>query len=105
MKDRAFVGTEVKYLVQIEAAGFDMTTDDFTITIRRGQKERTFQKSELVEETDAQMNKHYYICFDTAEFGPGVLTCIIRAYVPDTDFPDGIRTEVKKFPFINVEAV
>lgn len=105
MKDRAFIGTEVKYLIEIEAAGFDMATDDFTVTIRWGNKEKTFEKSELIEETDEQMNKHYYVCFDTADFGPGNLTCIVRAYVPDTDFPDGYRTEVDKFNFITVDNV
>ena len=103
MNDRVFEGTRVKYLVQIESSGFSMETDDFNITIRRGKNERTFQKSELVEETviqDGEEHKNYYLCFDTSEFGTGMAECIIRAYAPDTDFEDGFRTEVDKFKLL-----
>lgn len=108
MKDSAFLGTEVKYLVQIEASGFDMTTDDFEITIKRGKIEHVFTKSDLVDESyteEGEVKHNYYLCFDTAEFGKGTLTCIVRAYVPDTDFPDGLRTEVDMFDLIDVRQV
>lgn len=108
MKDSAFLGTEVKYLVQIEASGFDMARDDFEITIKRGKIEHVFAKSDLIDELVSQdgiITHNYYLCFDTAEFGKGTLTCIVRAYVPDTDFPDGLRTEVDVFELINVRPV
>ena len=103
MKDKIFQGTEVKYLVEITASGFSMHDDDFNITLRRGNKERTFQKNELIEEmviVEGQEKYNYYLCFDTAEFGTGVIVCIVRAFVPDTDFPDGLRTEVDKFDLL-----
>lgn len=98
----AYVGTEVKYLVNIESCGFDMVTDDFEITIKRGTTSRVFHKSDLIEEvvTVPEERHYFYLCFDTAYFGPGVLTCIVTAYVPDTDFPDGLRTEIDKFDLL-----
>lgn len=95
----AFVGTEVKYLVNIESCGFDMVADDFEITIKRGTTSRTFHKNDLIEEviTIPEEVHNFYLCFDTSYFGPGVLTAIVKAYVPDNDFPDGYRTEIEKF--------
>lgn len=95
----AFVGTEVKYLVKIESCGFDMVADDFEITIKRGTTSRTFHKNDLIEEviTIPEEVHNFYLCFDTSYFGPGVLTAIVKAYVPDNDFPDGYRTEIEKF--------
>lgn len=108
MDNGIYIGTEVKYLVNIEADGFVMDRDDFEITLRRGTKERTFAKSELVREESVEEGQtvvRFYLCFDTQEFGAGTLTCIVRAYVPDSDFPDGLRTEVTKFALMNVLAV
>ena len=99
MENTAFVGTEVKYLVKIESCGFDQATDDFDIILKRGTVTRTFHKADLVEETTAS-GKNYYLCFDTTDFGPGNITCIVKAYVPDNDFQDGIRTEIDKFPLL-----
>ena len=43
-----------------------------------------------------QDEEGYYLCFDTADFGTGQIFAIITAYVPDTDFADGFRTEKLK---------
>ena len=102
--DKSFQGSKVKYLVNFQSDGFDMDRDDFNITLRRGNVSRTFPKSELVREETAQ-GINYYLCFDNTEFGPGQLTMIVEAYVPDTDFPDGYRTELDKFILTQIEAV
>lgn len=107
-RDRSFEGQDVKYLVQIDTPGFDMATDDFFIRVRHGQKEKTFQKADLIDEVsivDGVTQHNYYLAFNTGYFGPGELTCIITAYAPDTDFEDGIRTEIDKFTFSNVESL
>jgi hypothetical protein len=85
-----------------------MVTDDFDVILRRGKVEKTFHKSDLVEEvvTEQGVEKHYfYLCYDTADFGQGQLTCIVKAYVPDTDFPDGFRTEIDKFNLAPIESL
>lgn len=96
--EQAFVGTELKFIVDIAASGFSMVDDDFTVTLRRGSTQHIFEKNELVRDED----DNFYVCFDSAEFGKGVIDAIITAYVPDTDFDDGFRTEVYKFKLINI---
>lgn len=106
IQDRAFVGQDVKFVINAEAVGFDMGRDNFTVTIRRGTRERTFQKSELIVETvvvDNVETQVYYIGFNTGEFGPGVYTCIVDGWVPDSDFESGFRHEIDKFNFLPVE--
>lgn len=88
-----WVGTELKFAIDIQAGGFSMENDDFKVVLRRGQTEVTFEKGDLVkDESDGK----YYLCFDTSTFGTGDIYIIIYAYVPDTDFADGIRTEIYK---------
>ena len=91
MEDFVWLGTKLKYLIKITAVGFSMLTDDFNIILTRGSKSVTFEKSDLVTDGD-----DYYIIFDTAQFGAGELYYKITAYVPDDDFPDGLRPEVFK---------
>ena len=56
--------------------------------------------------TDEGTEKYrYYLCFDTSIFNRGPVVCIVRAYVPDTDFPDGLRTEIDQFEITVVEPV
>lgn len=108
--DSAYFGSEVKFIVEITSAGFDMVRDDFEIDLKRGSTTKHFAKSDLVVETttetvnNEQVEKtNYYLCFDTRDFGKGVVTAIITAHVPDHDFPDGIRDEVDKFDFLNIK--
>lgn len=108
MSRRLFDGTEVKYLVQIESVGFDMATDNFEITLKKGSVTKHFDKSDLIQETTTEggvERTNFYLCFDTTEFGPGVITAIIKAYVPDASFPDRFRTEVDRFNLTTVFAV
>lgn len=96
--NRTFLGTEVKFLVTIEADGFDMERDDFNITLKRGGSTLVFDKTDLVHDVDS-----FYLCFDTKDLGSGVVTATITAYVPDNDFDDGLRTEVYKFDLMTVD--
>lgn len=111
-QDNAFQGTMLKYLLEITASGFDMDRDDFEITLKRGAKSLTIPKSDMVVEayTESENNilieKHrYYVCFDSAYFGNGVIVAVVTAWIPDTDFEGGVRKEVDKFNLINVLAV
>ena len=99
--ERAFIGTELKFLITIEAGGFSMVDDDFTVTIKRGSKQRVFAKKDLARDNE----DNFYVCFDSAEFGSGVIQAIITAYIPDLGFPDGFRTEVFAMDLVNVNRV
>ena len=91
MESRIYKGTEVKFLIELECEGFDITRDDFNVEVVRGSTSQVLQKADMPHDDDG-----YYLCFDTADFGTGVINAIITAYVPDTDFADGFRTEKVK---------
>lgn len=96
MEDSAFVGTKLKYAVNITAYGFDMAEDDFCIDLKNGKKTLHFDKENLVVDD----NNIYYLCFDSALIGEGLVTAIVTAMVPDPDFPDGVRNEVDSFVLV-----
>ena len=111
-QDNAFNTSDRKYLLEINAVGFDMDADNFDVLLKRGGKTLLFHKDDLVVETytvvqdNISIDKnHYYVCFPTDYFGPGDITVVITAYVPDTDFEAGYRREVDKFNLVNVKAI
>lgn len=99
-----FTGTMLKYLVEIEATGFDMNRDDFDIQLKKGPKSMLFHKSDLRTDSTSGTTK-YYLCFDSEYFGPGNIQAIVTGYAPDTDFAGGTRRFVDKFDLVNVLAV
>lgn len=108
MNSNVFVGTEVKYKIEITSPGFNMYTDDFNIVLKRGSVQKRYEKSDLIHEVVSEdgTDKHnYYLCFDTSEFGAGNIVAIVTAYVPDTDFPDGLRTEIDKFDLLTPKSL
>ena len=85
-----YIGTDLKFIVEPSAPGFDKVRDEFEVKISRGDTSRTFSKSELV--VDEQNN--YYVCFSTEEFGLGQYYITIFTHTPDEDFEDGFRDEI-----------
>lgn len=94
----SYLGTRLKYAIEIGAGGFNMMEDNFTVDIMRGPNTLHFDKEDL--ELDA--NGHFYVCFDTMALGSGKVSARVTAYVPDTDFKDGVRVEVQKLDLINI---
>ena len=110
--DSAFSGTERKFLVEITSPGFDMARDEFEVALTRGDIQRVFYKSDMISETYTVVEgghevekTDYYLCFDTMEFGNGVIVATVVAHVPDSDFSDGIRDEVEEFELLHVKHV
>lgn len=95
---RVFVGSDVKFRVTITADGFSQDTDNWDVTITRGSTSHTYAKADCIQAIDG-----WYVAFNTADFGAGRYTATIAAYIPDTDFPDGTRKEVKRIEFLLVE--
>ena len=87
-----YIGSELKYKVVIAAAGFDIDRDDFQIECICGSKKKLYQKKDIL--LDGQGN--YYLAVDTTGFKKGTLYAVTTMYIPDEDFPDGLRTEVDK---------
>ena len=87
-----YFGEELKYRIDIQADGFSMDTDDFEIELSCGSKRKTLKNADVL--MDLEGNR--YITIDTSEFKRGDLYATTYAYVPDSDFPDGKRTEIDK---------
>lgn len=98
MKDSYYVGTDLKFLVNVEASGFTFGEDECTIVLRCNGKE---VPGDVVEGED---NQHYLI-IDTSQFGSGLLKMIVYADVPDEDFPDGTRREVAALDLCDLKRV
>ena len=95
-----YLGTELKFALEIESEGFSMDTDDFKVVIKSVKK-----KKEIVipkEEMLLDENEKYLFTIDTEVLGVGDYWIYVYAYVPDEDFPDGIRTEVQKLHLCGV---
>ena len=98
--DEIYIGTKLKYLLEIGCSGFNMDEDRFTVDIMRGPNTIHLEKEDL----EMDENGCWYVCFDTMELGTGVVTAKVTAYVTDTDYPDEIRTEVQKIKLVNIVA-
>lgn len=93
-----YVGTDLKFLISIEASGFSMDEDHYSIVLRCGGKE---VPGDVVE---GDNNEHYLI-IDSSQFSSGTLKMIVYAEVPDEDFPDGARTEVAAIDLCELKRV
>ena len=91
MNNNIIKGTGVKFKVDLSASGFDMDSCDFFFTIICGGVSKTILKDELVYDgTD------WFLCFDTSDFWGGTMTVVTTAFIPDSDFQDGMRKEIDK---------
>lgn len=95
-----YAGTDLKFLIDIKSSGFKMDEDDFDIVLTNGRKKVEFTKDDLVHGDDG-----WYLCFNSSELGSGDINIIVYAYVPDSDFDDGIRTEVYKDALCRIEGI
>lgn len=96
-----YLGTELKFAITITADGFDMEADDFSVVFKNNGNGKTIElsKSQLVYDQEV-----YYALFDTTDLGTGLVNVITTAYVPDSDFDDGFRTEVNViYDLINIK--
>lgn len=96
--ESAILGTEVKFAVTLEAEGFSMDDDDFSLMVMRGHNVvKEYAKEDLVVEDGT-----YIMCLDTNEIGVGNFDIAVRAEVPDGHFGDGLRTEIQRVQLLNV---
>lgn len=98
--DSIYIGTKLKYIVEIGCAGFSMKNDRFTVDLVRGPNTIHFEKYDM----ELDENDCYFVCFDTLELGTGKVTAIVKAYVPDDDYEDGVRVEVQKIDLLYISA-
>lgn len=91
------VGTELKININIAPiGGIHMSDYDFEIEfyIRPSYSITLTKRGEELSEGLRKIDEDNYIaCIDSSLLGTGKLKAMITAYVPDSDFFDGHRTE------------
>lgn len=100
-----YKGTEVKFGINLAAPGFDMDTDDFEIMIvsaatsvsgAKGNPDSSSKIRIFSEPSDSsgESGSNWYAIAETDTLKTGALKVIAKAYIPDANAADGIRTEV-----------
>lgn len=100
-QERAWVGTGLKFAVTITAEGFSMEDDDWKVVFQCGRKSVEMTKADASIGDDDT----FYVNVDTSLLGPGTLSVITYAYVPDEDWESGYRVEVDKQDILNIKAI
>lgn len=91
--EKIYVGTELKYHLEITGTGFSIETDDFEVELICGKTSKILKKLDMIIDGQGE----FYLPIDTADFPKGGdLEVVVRVFIPDEDFPDGFRTEIYK---------
>lgn len=104
METKTIKGTDLKYRVEINCSGLDVSIDRVECTVVGGGTSLPIpplgEQADLEHDARTLYNEDeenvLYICFNTSVFPNTSLHLIVKAYVPDEDFPDGFRTEIAK---------
>ena len=85
------LGTDKKLLISIDPIGYITMDDyDFEVEVYTRSKTITIYKDDAVRKD----SNTYAIGIDTALLGKGRLFVKVKAYIPDSDFSDHLRTEI-----------
>lgn len=91
-KQIIYLGTELKLNVNIEPiGGITMDGYNWVAEVYCSPNRPTIIKKENAIRVD---ENNYILLVDTSICGSGALKCKITAEIPDSDFPDNLRTEV-----------
>lgn len=105
--ENVLLGTDLKIKVELICEGFSMDDNDFDLTLRWNGGSKTYKKTSSSTDENivkAQDGSGWYLVIETEELSmKGLVTLIATLYVPDTDFPDGIRSEVVKQDLFSVK--
>lgn len=87
-----FIGTELKLNIHIEPIGkITMDDYDFEVEVYCSPKRPIIISKANAIRIDGD---NYVVLVDTNVVGAGDLKCKVTAQMPDSDFPDKLRTEV-----------
>ena len=79
--DSFYIGSDLKFLIEITAEGFDQDADDYTIVLKCGSKTETYNEGNIVTSASGK----HYLFVDTSDYQAGVLTATITATYTDPD--------------------
>jgi len=89
-EDRYYLGSDLKFKIEVTASGFDQATDDYTVDLYCGNKKIAYTKADIVAQEG-----NYYLLVNTSLLKPGTMKLVITAMVPDEAFASGVRREVE----------
>lgn len=89
--NQVHLGTQIKLNIHIDPIS-SLTMDDYEFEAEFfcGSTRLKALKNEMIK-VDSD---NYIALVDTSKLGAGKLRCKVTARIPDTDFSDGLRTEV-----------
>lgn len=102
---KVFLGTEMKLNIHIEpiesnAGNITMDDYDFDVIVYCNPKKQLEASKKGIGENPTLVNmkrlnsNNYLVLIDTNIIETGTIKCKITAYIPDSHFGDGYRTEV-----------
>ena len=95
MATTSIIGTEEKFNVRVAPIGDLHIIDyDFSVEAYSNSNARAVIPKEDVIFVD---DDNFIVRIDTNELGLGQITLEVTAFVPDSDFPDGLRTEIARY--------
>lgn len=92
-RETVYIGTEIKLNINIQPIR-DITMDNYDFNLEVSSPYSA--NPVIVEKKDmVRVDENNYIAIiDTSLLGKGEIKSVLTAYVPDSDMPDGKRTEV-----------
>lgn len=88
-EEKYFIGSDLKFKVEITASGFNQNTDEYTIDICCGNRELHFTNEDVITEGGS-----HYLLINTDLLRPGIMKMVVTAKVPDHMSTSGKRREV-----------
>ena len=95
MATTSIIGTEEKFNLRISPLG-DLHAADYDFSV----KAYSNKSANLIIPKDECImvdNDNFIVRVDTSALGLGQIILEVTAYIPDSDFPDGLRTEIARY--------
>ena len=96
-----FIGTDLKFRFEIEAEGFDITSDKYSLFLTQGDDVTKVPPENIVDDGEG----NYYLLVDTKTLKKGNLGLIVTVFIPDDDFKSGVRKEITKVSLCNIKEI
>ena len=88
--DNWYIGTDLKFLIEMNSSGFSMDDDDWSILVRSSSKiVQEIPKGECLRDSDGK----WYVHINAGYLKNGELALVAHIKVPDPNFDDGFRDE------------
>lgn len=94
MEENYYIGTDLKFQITVTADGFDQATDEYVVDLYCGDAYSGCSHISIASSDIVEDSGDFFLLVETSKLKPGKLTMVLTAYVPDEDFPTGVRKEV-----------